>query len=467
MKKLISKILDAKEQRAEARIKIASKQLVSLSLTLNIPGVPKSNGLINSFFSSSLADLKRFLLSYRIVIKEDEEIVIEDAAGDFYLVPICDTAISAHAIKKITEHFEVEHALGRLLDVDITDENGNPISSGKAKVCYFCNEHPAVYCMRMQMHEYSEMRKKIESDLTNFLELERKNRVCKDLSAFALKALLHEVSLSPKPGLVDRFSSGSHSDMDYSTFLNSSAVLAVYFKEIAEFGFSFSSSNSKDALPRLRQIGLQMEEDMFAETKGVNTHKGAIFLLGFSLFVSALKIKRQNFSYDSFVHHIKELNGSLVEKELGAKLYSNNKTHGEECFEKFGEKGKGIRGEIQAGLPCVFKHAIPVLNSCFNELEHENNASIESGLTHALLSLIAHNNDSNILYRKGEQILDELKDLSKQAFDVYGTDCFDIKYKHLMSFCELNRISPGGSADLLAVSYFIFMVNRKYAKAIS
>ena len=463
MEKLISEILNAKEERAEARKELASKRLVSLSLTLNIPGVPKSNDLINSFFSSSLADLKRFLLSYRIVINEDEEIINKDAAGDFYLVPICDTGIRAKAIKEITEGFEEDHPLGRLLDVDITDESGHPVSSGKAKVCYFCNEHPAVYCMRMQTHEYTEMRKRIETDMIQFLESRRKDRVCKDLSAFALKALLHEVSLSPKPGLVDRFSSGSHTDMDYATFLNSSAVLAVYFKEIAEFGFSFSSSNGKDALPKLRQIGLQMEEDMFAETKGVNTHKGAIFLLGFSLFVSALKIKKRNFSYDSFVDQIKELNGSLVEKELGQKLYSKGKTHGEECFEKFGEKGKGIRGEIQAGLPCVFKHAIPVLNSCFNDLELENNSSIQFGLTKALLSLIAHNNDSNILYRKGERILDELKDLSQQAFEVYGSDCFTEKYQELMSFCERNRISPGGSADLLAVSYFIYMVNQKYA----
>jgi len=153
----------------------------------------------------------------------------------------------------------------------------------------------------------------------------------------------------------------------------------------------------------------------------------------------------------------------LVEKELGQKLYSKGKTHGEECFEKFGEKGKGIRGEIQAGLPCVFKHAIPVLNSCFNDLKLENDMSIQFGLIKALLSLIAHNNDSNILYRKGERILIELKDLSQQAFDVYGSDCFTEKYQILMSFCEQNRISPGGSADLLVVSYFIYMVNQKYA----
>ncbi len=462
MENVIKEILEAKEMRSKERLRIAEVGDISISLSINIPGAPKSNNEINLFFSECLSDLKRFLLSHRIVIDEKREIIILDTAGDFYLVPIHGKEISTKLIKEITELFEMEHSLGRLLDVDITDGKGNPVSSGKAKKCYFCEQYPAVYCMRKQTHDYSEMRSIIKKDVANFLIERLKNRVCKDLSVFALKALLHEVSLSPKPGLVDRFSNGSHSDMDFATFLNSSAVLSVYFREIAEFGFSFSSVNIKDALPKLRQIGLQMEEDMFCETNGVNTHKGAIFLLGFSLFVSALQIKNNNFSYSSFVNQIKELNGSLVENEMGKQLYSNKKTHGEECFERFGEKGKGIRGEIQSGLPCVFNHAIPILSSHFDHIEIPTDDITQEGLTQTLLILIANNDDSNILYRKGEKVLDELKIISQQAFNLFGTQYFNSKYQDLIDYCSENKISPGGSADLLAVTFFMYMVNKKY-----
>jgi len=466
MGNVIKEILEAKDIRSKERMKIAEGGDISLSLTINIPGIPKSSEQIKLFFSESLSDLKRFLLSHRIIIDEKREIIQLDAAGDFYLAPIHAKEISLVRIKENTELFEMEHPVGRLLDVDITDDKGKPVSSGKAKNCYFCDEHPAVYCMRKQTHAYSEMRSLIEQDVASFLSERRKIRVCKDLSVFATKALLHEVSLSPKPGLVDRYSNGSHSDMDFAVFLNSSAVLSVYFREIAEFGFSFSSANCKDALPKLRQIGLQMEEDMFNETHGVNTHKGAIFLLGFSLFVSANQIKSQNFSYQSFVNQIKELNGDLVENELGKKLYFSKKTHGEECFEKFGGKGKGIRGEIQSGLPCIFNYAIPVLSSHLDLIEKETDDVIHKGLMHTLLILIAHNNDSNILYRKGEKILDELKGISRQAFNVFGTKTFDLEYQVLIEYCEENRISPGGSADLLAVAYFVYMVNRKYNQTV-
>ena len=462
MDDVIKKILEAKEERAKERTRIADQGRISLSMTINIPGYPKSDDLIKLFFNNSLSDLKRYLLSHRISIETDQELKITDQAGDFYLVPILKGEQSAKEIKSITETFETEYPLGRLLDVDITDQEGNPVSSGKAKLCYFCNQQPAVYCMRTKSHGYEEMRGKIETDIQQFLKRKKKERVCKDLASFALKSLLHEVSLSPKPGLVDRFSNGSHTDMDFATFLNSSAVLSVYFKDIAEFGYSYAHENIKDALPKLRQIGLQMEEDMFRETNGVNTHKGAIFLLGFSLFVSAYLIAQENFSYTSFVDLIRKLNGDLVERELGKKLYSGTKTHGEECFEKYGAKGRGIRGEIQAGLPCVFQHSIPVLTKHLQEERKLTDALLQKCLTHALLALIANNDDSNILYRKGERILDELKDKSQQAFESFETDKFEVKYQELIDFCHQNHISPGGSADLLAVSMYVFTANQKY-----
>ena len=38
------------------------------------------------------------------------------------------------------------------------------------------------------------------------------------ISKVAIKSLLYEVTASPKPGLVDRFNSGAHRDMDIFTF---------------------------------------------------------------------------------------------------------------------------------------------------------------------------------------------------------------------------------------------------------
>jgi holo-ACP synthase/triphosphoribosyl-dephospho-CoA synthase len=462
MEAIVKKILEAKDRRALRRASIANKGLPSISFNLNIPGYPKSSDLFNAFFQSCLTDLKRHLLSHRLHIVDDEEFVHVDEAGDFFIVPLQLVEHEIDQVKEITEEFEQLHPLGRLLDVDVTDCFGNPVSSGKSKLCFFCNEFSAIECMRNQTHTYEEMRNKIDVEISVFFSQRKKDRVVKDLSAMALKALLHEVSLSPKPGLVDRLSNGSHTDMDFATFINSSAVLSVYFKDIAEFAYSFNENNIKKALPTLRNIGMQMEEDMFRETLGVNTHKGAIFLLGFSLFACSYLIARDRFTYGSFVGLIKELNGNLVEKELGKRLYSKNKTHGEVCFEKYGSKGKGIRGEIQAGLPSVFEHAIPVLDSHLGKLDHLTDKVLNKGLTHALLALIAYNDDSNILFRKGEEVLARLKTLAKNAFDAYGSNDYQSEYQTLIDYCEEKHISPGGSADLLAVSLFIYTAKDRY-----
>ena len=53
---------------------------------------------------------------------------------------------------------------------------------------------------------------------------------------FAREALIREVEATPKPGLVDKNNSGSHSDMDVSLFIKSADALAPYFTAFAEYG---------------------------------------------------------------------------------------------------------------------------------------------------------------------------------------------------------------------------------------
>ena len=99
----------------------------------------------------------------------------------------------------------------------------------------------------------------------------------------ACNAMLKEVAASPKPGLVDRWSSGAHRDMDYYTFLKSATVILPFFEQMALNGARFAQAkiHSKQQLfEEIRLIGMECEKAMFAATAGVNTHKGIIFSLG-------------------------------------------------------------------------------------------------------------------------------------------------------------------------------------------
>ena len=51
-----------------------------------------------------------------------------------------------------------------------------------------------------------------------------------------MEALIAEVDLTPKPGLVDRANNGSHRDMDIFTFTASAAALTPYWGRCFQTG---------------------------------------------------------------------------------------------------------------------------------------------------------------------------------------------------------------------------------------
>jgi len=447
MKANLQEILYAKDKRAMLKKSFSELGMPSVSLSLNIPGFPKTNKNVSLFFKFVLKELKIYLLANRIIIDEKSEVTQEDASGNYFISSVSSCETNVLGIKNTTEIFEEKHDLGRFIDVDIVDEDGNYVSSNKLKICYFCEEKPAIVCMREKNHSYLELRTFIFDKIGNFLKEKRKKYIIEQLSSIALKSILYEVSLSPKPGLVDFNNSGSHKDMDYYTFLNSSSSLVPFFRKFAEIGYDFQDNFSK-ALPIIRNIGIQAEQEMFKATNNVNTQKGIIFLMGISLFsASYIFSDKNNFNIVSFQNIVQLICKNLVRNELQNNL--DYKTHGEICFKKFGEKGAGVRFEVENAFPTVFSFALPVLE---NNLIENKKEIIDFSLRKTLLAIISENNDSNILYRKGEEILDKLKILAKRAL------INDEKFKDICEFCTNENISPGGSADLLAITVFIHFV---------
>jgi holo-ACP synthase/triphosphoribosyl-dephospho-CoA synthase len=211
--------LAAREQRSLLRRQLAIRGMPSVSLTLNIPGYPKSNAIARSFFNTCLVDFQYFLNARQIWWQVHEVIERTDDAGDFMLVPFSSSLHTATEVKQICEAFEEMHPLGRFIDADVTNREGIPVSSGKAKLCFYCGQQPAILCRRENAHDLKELREFMFSKMKEYCRQRRRDEICKILSSLALRAILYEISLSPKPGLVDKFGNGSHSDMNYQTFM--------------------------------------------------------------------------------------------------------------------------------------------------------------------------------------------------------------------------------------------------------
>lgn len=438
--------MEARDQRALLKGQIATRGLPSLSLTLNIPGFPKSNSAAQNFFGYCVVDFRYFLKANLINILDEEAISGNDAAGDFFIVPCTPGSRALPEIKQFCETFEQNHPLGRFIDADLNDPKGNTVSSGKSKICFFCLERAAIDCRRENAHDPEEVRAFMFSKMVAYCNEKHEDEVVQKFSTLAFRAILSEISLTPKPGLVDKFSNGSHSDMNYQTFLDSTTAISPWFPELVREGFKFNDPDLTKVLPILRNIGLRMESAMFEATRNVNTQKGIIFLMGISLFACGRLLRTSDrFNRDEFRDVLRSICKDLVTKELKNRGVGA-KSHGTDIFGKYGFSG--ARGEAESGFETVFRFGLPQLL--------KSDQLNDSLLIKCLLAIASANNDTNILYRSNLETLTDFQRLCKIALEDFNHR----NYNAVIAFSKNNNISPGGSADLLAVTIFVWSVLR-------
>jgi triphosphoribosyl-dephospho-CoA synthase len=279
------------------------------------------------------------------------------------------------------------------------------------------------------------------------------------VASLAQRAILYEVSTTPKPGLVDRSNSGAHKDMDFFAFMASSSVLYRGLYECTVEGILFDEADDTVLLDRLRAPGIKCEEAMFEATNGVNTHKGIIFSLGILCATVGKLYKksgRQVFAAEEICDEVKKITGGLTAKDFNGIDKKINLTHGERLFKGYGLKG--IRGEVESGFRTVQEQAIPVLREWYEEKQ----LSINDLFLQILLSIMMESEDTNVIIRGGIESLIYTKAISENFIKSGGMFQIDpIKKLEIMNemFIEKN-ISPGGSADLLAVSIFLGLLEK-------
>ena len=107
------------------------------------------------------------------------------------------------------------------------------------------------------------------------------------LATLAVRALIAEAELTPKPGLVDQRGPGAHADLSLMLMKRSARSLRPHFEQMALA--SFGQVPNQTLREELGAIGRSAERSMLLVTNGVNTHRGAIWALG--LLVSAVAME--------------------------------------------------------------------------------------------------------------------------------------------------------------------------------
>lgn len=276
------------------------------------------------------------------------------------------------------------------------------------------------------------------------------NKLSMVISEFAIQALIYEVACYPSPGLVSPVSTGAHKDMNFFTFIDSTSVLSKYFMLFVQEGYS--EKEYRKIFENIRLIGIEAEKDMFLKTKGVNTHKGMLFLIG--VICAAIgKVFKEKKDFNQIKYVIKEMTAGIVAKELVKLEDKNQLSHGEKLYIKYNTEG--IRGEVERGLPTVFDFSLDLY-------KQSNELCINDRLVHTLIGIMQICDDSTIIHRHSIEVLDEVKKRSREIISIGGMKNENGR-KIINDLCEEfieRNISPGGSADLLGVTVFLDLVEK-------
>lgn len=274
-----------------------------------------------------------------------------------------------------------------------------------------------------------------------------------EISRFAVEAMLSEVSATPKPGLVDRNNAGAHRDMDFFTFVQSSASIAHGLYRMTAVGRAFRGLPIKQMWEELKSVGYETEQAMFQATKGVNTHKGMIFSLGILAAVAAQL--EGKLSAQRICEGASQLCQGLCDEAYGHLSDRSTWTKGERMYMLYGMRG--ARGEAEDGFPTVLQISLPTYRSL-----REQGVSVNDGLVETLLHLIAHTEDTNIISRHNREMALYAKEAARAVLSQGGIHTeLGLQAIYALDEAFIDRyISPGGAADLLALTHFLYEIER-------
>ena len=398
----LEQMLLARDRRASRQAALLSRYgRPVISFTMNIAGPVKDSPLIRYAFRSGLRQLEALPCAQLC-----REVIFEPTGPEALLV--YETQ-DARLLKAFCIRLESEGEAGRLFDLDVLDANGEKLSRETGRTCLVCGG-PVSVCSRSRAHGLEAITARTRTILEAF--------AAETVGEMAENAFLAEGHFTPKPGLVDEANNGAHRDMDVPLFERSAHALRPCFEEFVRLGIQGASPAA------LQQAGVRAEQAMFAATGGVNTHKGAIYSGALLLHAAGRLLSGEE-------------EGDLCElaAQTAAAIPAPTGTHGAAVRAQCG----GIRTEAVSGYPTA--------QAVLRQLR-------QSGPLDALLLSMSRLDDSTLWHRGGAEGAQLVR---SRAADILAAPASEREARTRRLDAELieRNLSPGGSADLLAMAFFL------------
>jgi triphosphoribosyl-dephospho-CoA synthase len=269
--------------------------------------------------------------------------------------------------------------------------------------------------------------------------------VADHVAATAAAAMLAELETWPKPGLVSHVDSGSHADMDARTFKASTMAITPFYGHLTIAGAAGSG------MDKLRAIGVEAERAMLAATGGVNTHRGAIFSLG--LLCAAAGVTWSGAAQAQPLWGANVL-GATVRQRWGLAIMRGPiplHSHGTNALRRFG--AGGARAQAAAGFPHALDVGLPALRLGRARAPGDP----EAARVQTFFALLGSMEDTNLLHRGGAAGLHFAQEQAAKFLRQGGIEQPQWRERAAAVHRAFiaRRLSPGGCADLLAITLFL------------
>ena len=443
MEATLQEILDAREKRASKQKELLAQYGKSLlCFTMNIPGPEKWNRNIAIGFYLGCWFIEDTLKGRPVLYKEKSTGVTGGVA--YYVVDL-----PAKQLKQMVMELEEIDPIGRLFDMDVLTPEGEKVSRQELgqgpRKCLLCDNDAAI-CARSRAHGLDQLKNAVGF----YLYVGAREYFTEFISSRAFYALYQEVNTTPKPGLVDKRNTGSHKDMNLRHFFVSANALREYFTKFAEAGFLTRDEEPKETFRKLRPIGMEAEKAMLEATRGINTHKGAIFSIGL-LCAAAGRVSPDEWTAERLLAECGKMAEGVVAEDFAGVTAENARSAGQRCYALHGIAG--VRGQAEAGFPAVLQVGLPVLKEGLQKGLSLNDAGCV-----ALLHILAATDDTNLIHRSNFETQQRVKQQVQALLEQTPFPAVEEIEKLDDGFIRDN-LSPGGSADLLAMCYLLLLLS--------
>ena len=339
-------------------------------------------------------------------------------------------------VKALSIKIEDDESLGRLADIDVLtaeklfSRNDFP-QNNKRRKCFLC-EKDAVICARSRAHSQKEIMnfilKKVHEDWSN------DGDIFKLLGNLTESSLLAELCRPLGFGCVTANSQGSHRDMDFLLMLECIPLIGSAIKNLSE--------KDCESFEALREYGKKQEKKLFDLTGGVNTYKGALFLL-LILNACTFRIIKEKKAFADLSKEIAYFSLPL-KKDFELKACSPASL---QAFNNL-ESG-GVRGLALSGFAEHFQNWLPLYKKTFSE---------GGDFVKIIVKMIETTCDTTIIKRKGEKALLEVQKKAQELLCINYRTSQEASIKEFSAWCEKNNISTGGTADKIIILYNIDII---------